>query len=233
MVSHVSADAQVTLTRQVIGSAGTQSILDNSHSISSTLGEAVVGTRQYGEKSLTQGFHQPMPKGPLGFELITTEASCPTATDGTATVMNILGCVPPYEVSWSNGTTEFVVVRLQPGLYTVTITTPDCEVTRSFAIEAGSQEACTLRFFNAFSPNGDGMNSVWRIENIDLPEFAKNEVKIFNRWGQMVWSEKNYNNTDVVWSGLTSDGLTLPDATYFYIAEIASKTFKGYVEITR
>ncbi len=225
--------AQVTLSRQVIGTAGGQVNIGTNVSWSYTMGEAVVGTRNYGVFSLTQGFHQPVPTSPLQFELIFQAASCPSSTDGSASIISLSGCTPPYSITWSNGTTGISTDRLSPGLYSVTVQTVDCALSQSFTIEPGPQEDCVLRFFNAFSPNGDAVNDTWRIENINLPEFATNEVEIYNRWGQMVWSGKNYNNTNVVWDGRTSKGQDLPDATYFYIAHLDSRTFKGYVEITR
>jgi len=227
------AEAQITLSRQVVGTAGGQTDLGANISWSYTLGEAVVGTRNYEDFSLTQGFQQPLPTTPLQFELVFAAASRPTSTDGSASVFMIAGCTPPYDVMWSNGISGLSNDRLSPGLYSVTVRSVDCEMIQSFTIEPGPQENCVLRFFNVFSPNGDAVNNTWRIENIGLPEYATNEVEIFNRWGQLIWSGKNYDNTNVVWDGKTANGLELPDATYFYVANVNDQTFKGYVEITR
>ena len=84
---------------------------------------------------------------------------------------------------------------------------------------------------NFFTPDGDGNNDIWSIDNIE--QFPENEVKIFNRWGNIVWEATEYNNDDVVWDGKNSGGSDLPDGTYFYMAIVDGGTYKGWVEITR
>jgi len=222
--------AQTEAGRQAIGSFG------HSHQgqvyISATVGEAAIGTRQEGAAAVTQGFQQPLDKGAISFELKIVPASCPTSTDGIAEIHGLEGCTPPYIVQWSNGLEGVSNNRLAPGLHSVTVRTSTCEVTYEFEVTAGPMADCMLRFFTAFSPNGDGVNDLWTIENITLPEFADNEVKIFNRWGQQVWSGMHYDNHRVAWDGRDRKGRKLPPGTYFFIAEVAGITHKGYIEIT-
>jgi gliding motility-associated-like protein len=232
-ISTSFACAQVVITNQVIGSSGNTASIGINRSWAYTLGEAIIGTANYDGLILTQGFHQPKPKGQLQFEIIFNSASCPSSTDGDASVFGVSGCTPPYTITWSNGQTGNQADRLSPGLYSVTVTSIDCELTETFTIEAGPQEDCVLRFFNAFSPNGDAINETWNIENILLPEFRENKVEIFNRWGQPIWSGNNYNNADISWDGNSSNGAELPAATYFYIAEIGGVVYKGFIELTR
>ena len=44
-----------------------------------------------------------------------------------------------------------------------------------------------------FSPNGDGINDAWVIENITA--FPNNTVSLFSRSGKLVFKQKNYQNT--------------------------------------
>ncbi|WP_276381823.1 gliding motility-associated C-terminal domain-containing protein [Flavobacterium sp. H4147] len=82
---------------------------------------------------------------------------------------------------------------------------------------------------NAFSPNGDGINDVFEIDNInDLACYPGNTVEIYNRWGILVFETTNYNNATNAFDG-TSRGRTtikqsdgLPTGTYFYILNYQS-----------
>jgi gliding motility-associated-like protein len=92
--------------------------------------------------------------------------------------------------------------------------------------------------YEGISPNGDGMNDTWIIENID--DHPRNAVRIFNRWGTLVFEQQDYDNDSKVWKGNTNRGTTvggdqLPNGTYFYTIEFNdSKTLKkGYVVLNR
>jgi gliding motility-associated-like protein len=93
-----------------------------------------------------------------------------------------------------------------------------------------------FQVFSSFSPNGDGVNDSWIIAGIEL--FSENRVRIFNRIGDLVYEQDNYNNEGFVWKGESNAGHAigkneLPDGTYFYFIEIGEKLFKGYVVIKR
>ena len=74
----------------------------------------------------------------------------------------------------------------------------------------------TPKYFvpNAFSPNGDGQNDVFTVQ---FPEnFNLLSMKIFNRWGEMVYQTDNMGQP---WTGLTADGQPAPIGTYVYWLE--------------
>ncbi len=224
--------AQVELTRVLIGSGGLNGNTSNT-SLSSSAGESVVRTESSQEIVLTQGFQQPSAKRSLIFAIDITNAVCPSSADGGASVTDIAGCAGPYTVNWSTGQEGTQAKNLPPGEYFVTVSSPNCTTTQNFAVEPGDAENCMVRFINAFSPNGDGVNDTWVIINIELEEYRENKVEIYNRWGQKVWSTTNYNNSNSVWNGETDGGEELPSGTYYYIADLAGTTFKGYIELTR
>ena len=65
-----------------------------------------------------------------------------------------------------------------------------------------------------FSPNFDGYNDKWIIVR---PFGTRVEVKVFNRWGNIVYQNGDYKND---WNGLGTTnfmGQDVPDGTYFYI----------------
>jgi gliding motility-associated-like protein/uncharacterized repeat protein (TIGR01451 family) len=79
-----------------------------------------------------------------------------------------------------------------------------------------------------FSPNGDGINDNLTIQGLEA--FPKNELSVFNRWGNEVFSQKGYKNN---WSGTWDSGI-LPDGTYFYIFKDGEgMTYSGYVQLNR
>jgi len=224
---------QVTLSRQVI-SCGSLSLNSGSKHADVSIGEPVTKTVANNTFALTQGFQQPLGiTEKIVFTINTTEATCPTSFDAEAMVKNILGCGNNYQISWSTGDTGLVVASLSPGLYSVTVSTEFCETTQEFEVLSGPASLCEIKFFNAFSPNGDGINDTWIIQNIDSPEFSRNSIEIFNRWGQLIWDGKRYDNKDVVWNGDSNTGIELGEGTYYYIAKIGTTDFKGFIELTR
>lgn len=80
---------------------------------------------------------------------------------------------------------------------------------------------------SGFSPNGDGANDTFEI--IALSRYETKELQIFNRWGQSVYTNVNYDNS---WDG-TRDGVELIDDTYFYVLLLDNKEYTGYVVIRR
>ena len=84
--------------------------------------------------------------------------------------------------------------------------------------------------YNGITPNNDGLNDNLIIEGIE--KYPDNEVSIFNRWGNKVYTKKSYSN-DKPWDA-TWDGKLLPDGTYFYIIKDGKGgEYSGYLQIQR
>ena len=84
--------------------------------------------------------------------------------------------------------------------------------------------------YNGITPNNDGLNDNLIIDGIE--KYPNNEVTVFNRWGNKVYSKKSYSN-DLPWDG-TWDGNMLPDGTYFYIIKDGEGgEYSGYLQIQR
>lgn len=87
-----------------------------------------------------------------------------------------------------------------------------------------SLRGSSVHLYNAFSPNGDGTNDVFRVKTQSLLSFR---MKIFNRWGQEVASgnqdtlpieyENGYTYY-VCWDG-TYHGSCVEDGVYFILVE--------------
>ncbi len=67
------------------------------------------------------------------------------------------------------------------------------------------------------TPNGDGNNDTWHIQSLD-DRFEKAEVKVFDRWGQVVFKSIGYG-PEREWDG-TNNGNRLPMGAYFYVIEL-------------
>ena len=85
--------------------------------------------------------------------------------------------------------------------------------------------------FSGFTPNGDGVNDFWKIDNIR--EYPKNHVTLFNRWGQKIYDVKGYDNVTNYWPN-AEEVSTLLATTYYYIIDLngdGKKLKKGWVEL--
>ncbi|OFY62343.1 MAG: hypothetical protein A3H98_14600 [Bacteroidetes bacterium RIFCSPLOWO2_02_FULL_36_8] len=82
-------------------------------------------------------------------------------------------------------------------------------------------------FSSLFTPNSDGKNDTWNIENTE--DYPDCKLTIFNRFGTLILSKTGYTND---WDGKFS-GSVLPDGTYFYMMDCpgSSKVFKGSILI--
>jgi gliding motility-associated-like protein len=77
-----------------------------------------------------------------------------------------------------------------------------------------------IKIPEGFSPNNDGIDDTWIITR---PFGTTIGVKIFNRWGNEVYSNANYLN-DWRGKGISNFlGEDLPEGTYFYSIEVTNK----------
>ena len=82
---------------------------------------------------------------------------------------------------------------------------------------------------DVITPNSDGLNDALIIPCADTNPTA---IKIFNRWGDLVYESTNYNND---WAG-THNGNNLPPGPYYYILEVnagGAEPRTGCVSIAR
>lgn len=226
--------AQVTIERQVIGSTGSYQV-GTTMTLSSTVGEAAVQTLFSVNGILTQGFQQPEGENDSTVVYEVINESCPGAKNGSIFISNVLGCPGPYVVVVRPVGDTLTILgpdTLGTGDYSVTIYgSNSCSYVTTIHVGLDSDEDCTLKFYSGFTPNGDGVNDTWIIDNID--QFPDNTIKIFNRWGHQVWTAGEYDNVNVVWKGDSEGGGELESATYFYVADVGGKIYKGWVELTR
>jgi gliding motility-associated-like protein len=88
-------------------------------------------------------------------------------------------------------------------------------------------ENCALVIPQAISPNNDGYNDVFDIQNLYDVHF-NHTLKIYNRYGLCVFEGTN----DKKWAGLSGDGKLVPVGTYFYVLTLNNEdneVFTGWV----
>jgi gliding motility-associated-like protein len=71
--------------------------------------------------------------------------------------------------------------------------------------------------YDGISPNGDGYNDFWEIEDID--RYPDAVIEVYNRWGSLLFSAKGDTYNDNKWDG-THEGSPLPIGTYYYIINL-------------
>jgi len=85
---------------------------------------------------------------------------------------------------------------------------------------------------NAFSPNGDGVNDVFKVENVGYQGLEL--FQVFNRWGNIVYETKDATKG---WDGY-SKGIAAEIGSYYYLIKLSDRdgealVFKGEVLLIR
>jgi gliding motility-associated-like protein len=85
---------------------------------------------------------------------------------------------------------------------------------------------------NAFSPNGDGVNETWNIEQ--LKDYPQTQLQIFSRNGQLVFTAKG--NNIAAWNGSVNNK-PVPVGVYYYIINLntvlLNKPITGWVMVVK
>ncbi|PSL49972.1 gliding motility-associated-like protein [Chitinophaga niastensis] len=121
---------------------------------------------------------------------------------------------------------ELTVRPMQPSTYQVTVTNvAGCSASTGFSLAVTDDYKVAAT--NILTPNGDGKNDYWVIQNID--SYPQNEVKVFDRAGRLVYNVKGYTNN---WDGRVN-GHALAEGTYYYIIDLGTgkKVYKGFITI--
>ncbi len=103
----------------------------------------------------------------------------------------------------------YAFVKYAERLYLTVIDNYGCKASDS--VDIAPHPCCIVSLPNAFTPNGDGKNDVFRIITIGHHDIAY--FRVFNRWGQLVFSSTNESQG---WDGKANGGVPSDGGTYYY-----------------
>lgn len=150
----------------------------------------------------------------------------PTLSGNTHIVQLSAPFIKGGQYKWSNGDTTRTIQVSQSGQYTVIITTTaGCQTTFTIPV----QLIDLTKVPNTFSPNGDGVNDVWKVKALD--DFPHASVQVFNRNGSKVFEAKG---TGIQWNG-RNNGKELPAGVYYFVLDLkdGSKAISGWINLLR
>ena len=141
------------------------------------------------------------------------------------------GGTPPYAYEWNTNPSQTgaSATNLVTGVYHVVVKDANACITAT-QVPVEQELCCRLFLPDAFTPNRDGVNDVYRITErgggVILGEF-----RIYNRWGQELFSTREFSGA---WDG-TYKGELQSSETYHYVVvyqcnekgDITQKVAKG------
>ncbi|MGB1040010.1 MAG: gliding motility-associated C-terminal domain-containing protein, partial [Flavobacteriales bacterium] len=153
---------------------------------------------------------------------------------------------------WDNCSMDDLTITQSPAAGTeISLENTDTTITMTITDGSGNVSTCSFKVYvrcikklivpQFISPNGDGRNDTWEIP--EMVKYPENTVKVFNRWGALVFEQKGYYTG---WDGTANNegsvtklvgNKMLPEGTYFYIIDLGQdagfEPYTGYMQIKR
>jgi gliding motility-associated-like protein len=140
------------------------------------------------------------------------------------------GGTAPYSYFWNHGINTSLVANAMQGTYIVEVIDANgCSQLDTVPLDCTPLTPLVIPQF--ISANGDNLNDFWYFQNVE--QYPDLEVKVFNRWGTLVYEARPYQND---WNGhyKGTHPNPLPAATYFYLVDThknSQEILQGYLEI--
>ncbi len=160
---------------------------------------------------------------PTNLTLLTSESAQLIATirpaDASDQTVAWISSNPSIATVDANG----LVNALAVGSTTITVASND----GGFSASVNVTVTPTVEVFNQITPNGDGIQDIWQIDNLDA--YVDCQVKVFTRGGKLVYESRGYTTP---WDG-TQNGSVLPAGVYYYTIRLNSRNsdLSGYVTL--
>lgn len=165
----------------------------------------------------------------INLNFIDLQISYPTEININPGVGHTVTLIPQFIVSkviWSPATglscsdcLNPVITTNQDQLYTVTLYDDQgCSVNILISVRSSKDQKVFIP--NAFSPNGDNINDLFKIKS-ENPDLKINEFLIFDRWGNQIFLESNTNILNHKgWNGTSLSGDKMNPGVYVYLIKI-------------
>jgi gliding motility-associated-like protein len=140
-----------------------------------------------------------------------------------------------FSINGEAFSSNFSFYDLPSGEYEIRIQDEsNCQLDIQISID---QNDCNIYIPNVFSPNDDGFNDLFQI--YPHPSFRGqfSSIRIFNRWGSLVYSLDNFEAEAVAWDGTMKGRPLQPDVFTYFIAYLSGRgekvVLKGDISLIR
>ena len=161
---------------------------------------------------------------PMDLNIVTTPAACHGVGDDGGAKAIVMGGTPPFNFVWSSNigiVTDSIFPARYGDYFAIVFDDLNCSDTVQYTIPY--EPCCNVTLPNAFTPNGDARNDVFRV--IGYGQIELKSFHIFNRWGNRVFSTTVIEDS---WDG-NYKNLHAPIGTYYYVIKYKCH-FTGNVE---
>lgn len=134
-------------------------------------------------------------------------------------LITIAPVIPGIIYNWSGAAKDSSVSVNRPGTYSITASDSN-GCSKNFVVRVGTKicSNCEVLLPNAFSPNGDGINDIFKPQsNCTADEY---NLQVYNRSGAIIFETKDINTG---WDG-SLHGKPVPLGAYYYLARYKNVT---------
>ncbi len=140
---------------------------------------------------------------------------------GSSDTLFVVDPNPDYTYEWSTGEegTEIIITPSEDTEYCVTATDQfGCEGVDCISVEVILPRCDETDVYipNAFSPNNDGNNDVFRVRSNFIDEMT---LVVYNRWGEEIYKSSDLN---AAWDGTYKNEELAPDAYAYYLTVLCT-----------
>ncbi|MEM9547530.1 MAG: gliding motility-associated C-terminal domain-containing protein [Bacteroidota bacterium] len=155
------------------------------------------------------------------FSIVSDSATCYLCDDG-GIQLNVEGGTPPFEFIIADSLGNlYDIENLSPQPYFLEIIDDsECSIDSNFLINLKYFDISIFKPISVITPSSNDKNKHLIFDGLE--NHPDNVLKIYNRWGNIVFSTIRYQQPESnIFDGTYEDGL-LPEGKYYYVLEVKS-----------